>query len=190
MESSGQELIPSQTNDTFLSLYTFCEPKTFSNRTCLICQEKFLEDEQVKKHFRSKEHIQNFSSQNKLPHQTAKWWEPFEGESEVQHFLRIDIATTIGPLPSYIKCVFAYGTVWFFAWARSKEESMKARTSRGEQKLKGPQYYAHLFARGRSEFFVCCQLPWFGGARGFGSLKSRKKKDHNYKIHFYGYFYR
>lgn len=46
---------------------------------------------------------------------------------------------------------------------------MKARTSRGEQKLKGPQYYAHLFARGRSEFFVCCQLPWFGGARAFGS---------------------
>lgn len=169
MESSGQELIPSQTNDTFLSLYTFCEPKTFSGKTCLICKENFSSDEQVKKHFRSKEHIQNFSLQNKLPHQTAKWWESFKGESDIQHFLRIDIATTIGPLPSYIKCIFAYETVWFLSWSSSKEESMKARTSRGEQKLKGPQYYAHLFARGRSEFFVCCQLPWFGGARGFGS---------------------
>lgn len=169
MESSGQELIPSQTNDTFLSLYTFCEPKSFSGKACLICQEKFSSDEQVKKHFRSKEHIQNFSLQNKLPHQTAKWWEPFEGESDIQHFLRIDIATAIGPLPSYIKCIFAYWTVWFLSWSPSKEESMKERTSRGEQKLKGPQYYAHLFARGRSEFFVCCQLPWFGGARGFGS---------------------
>lgn len=60
-------------------------------------------------------------------------------------------------------------SVWFLSWSPSKEESVKVRTSRGEQKLKGPQYYAHLFARGRSEFFACCQLPWFGGARGFGS---------------------
>ncbi|ALH06699.1 putative helicase [Port-miou virus] len=158
-----------QTNDTFLSLYTFCEPKSFSGKTCLICKKTFSLDGDVKKHIRSTEHTQNFTGQNKLPHQTAKWWERFEGENDIQHFLRIDIATSIGPLPSYIKCIFAYGTVWFLSWSPSKEESMKTRTSREKQKLKGPQYYAHLFARGRSEFFVCCQLPWFGGARGFGS---------------------
>ncbi|BAU80344.1 putative helicase [Tokyovirus A1] len=116
MERPGQEIIPSQTNDTFLSLYTFCEPKTFSDRTCLICQEKFSSDEQVKKHFRSKEHIQNFSLQNKLPHQTAEWWDLFEGENEIQHFLRMDIATTIGPLPSYIKCIFAKGILFGNLW--------------------------------------------------------------------------
>lgn len=102
--------------EAIVSLYTFCEPKTFSGKACLICQEKFSSDEQVKKHFRSKEHIQNFSLQNKLPHQTAKWWEQLEGESDIQHFLRIDIATAIGPLPSYIKCIFAKGILFGNLW--------------------------------------------------------------------------
>ncbi|ADB03826.1 hypothetical protein MAR_ORF037 [Marseillevirus marseillevirus] len=132
MERPDQEIIPPQTNDIFLSLYTFCEPKICSGETCLVCQENFSPEDEVKKHLRSKEHAHNFSLKNKVPHQTTKWWEPFEGESDIQHFLRVDIATTLGPLPSYIKCIFAYSTIWFLSWSPSKDESMKARTSRGE----------------------------------------------------------
>ncbi|ALX27381.1 hypothetical protein GMAR_ORF6 [Golden Marseillevirus] len=162
------KVLPQQTNSNFSTLYTLYQPNIFEKGRCVVCDCCVSE---TKKHFSLQSHKERFETSKKLPHATSKWWEKNAEEDEIQHFFRMDIALSLGPLPSYIKCVFAYGTVWFFSWSEKKSESMKERSKRGEKDLKGPQYFAHLYAQNRSEFFTTCQLPWFSGARAFGSYK-------------------
>ncbi|AEA07300.1 conserved hypothetical protein [Lausannevirus] len=99
MESSHQELIPSQTNDTFLPLYTFYEPETFSGNSCPLCSFSGNLKE-LATHYKSKEHFHNLSKARNIP---EEWYEKTEEEDETCHYLRSLVACHLGPLPRNIK---------------------------------------------------------------------------------------
>lgn len=160
-----------RTNVTLMSVKAnFSEPIVWDEKFgCPLCSFEGRNEGDLKKHYQSEEHQQQYFLACKSPDANSSFYEIGSGESEHEYTKRTSLAYNLGFLPSYLSVTEKYGTLWFSHGLRKKNKnSLSSREKRGEVGLLTPQQYAHRLGKALGhEMFFAYETNKF--SRSFGS---------------------